>query len=155
MVQKVQRAAAKERPSIVCDVRLSCGTAGDGSEGLWYGRLAIRWPEDCGYETEGDRILVQADSIIECEAMKVSFRGEVQTEPQRTPQGDVPTSIRSPFRRKWLHVYGFFWDCWEHGFGTNAVAMKARYDTPNEPSYKREISVFPLIYADGYWSLCL
>ena len=105
------------------DIRLSCGTAGDGSEGLWYGRLVIRWPEDCGYETEGDRILVQADSILECEAMEVSFRGEVQTEPQRTPQGDVPTSIKSPFRRKWLHVYGFFWDCWEHGFGTNAVAM--------------------------------
>ena len=104
------------------DVRLSCGTEGDDSEGLWYGRLVIHWPEDCGYETEGNRILVQADSIIECEAMEVSFRGEVQTEPQRTPQGDVPTSIQCPFRRKWVHVYGFFWDCWEHGFGTNAVA---------------------------------
>ena len=99
------------------DVRLSCGTAGDGSEGLWYGRLVIRWPEDSRYETEGDRILVQADSIIECEAMEVSFRGEVQTEPRRTPQDDVPTSIKSPFRRKWLHVHGFSGDCWEHGFG--------------------------------------
>lgn len=39
--------------------------------------------------------------------------------------------------------------------GTNRIfILRARYDTPNEPSYKREISVFPLVYADGYWSLC-
>ena len=39
--------------------------------------------------------------------------------------------------------------------GTNGIfILRARYDTPNEPSYKREISVLPLVYADGYWSLC-
>lgn len=51
-----------------------------------------------------------------------------------------------------LSVLDASWD----SVGSNRVfILKARYDTPNEPSYKREISVFPLIYADGYWSLCL
>ena len=44
---------------------------------------------------------------------------------------------------------------WDYVGSNRVFILKARYDTPNEPSYKREISVFPLIYADGYWSLCL
>ena len=107
------------------DVRLSCGTAGDGSEGLWYGRLVIRWPDDCGYETEGNRLRIESDSVIDCDAMEVSFRGEVQTEPQRTPQNDVPTSITSPFRRRWIDVFGISGGCWEHD--TNGVAAIAVY----------------------------
>ncbi len=107
------------------DVRLSCGTAGDGSEGLWYGRLVIRWPDDCGYETERGRLQIESDAVIECEAMEVSFRGEVQTELQRTPQGDIPTTITSPFRRKWINVFGISGGCWEHD--TNGVAAIAVY----------------------------
>ena len=112
------------------DVRLSCGTAGDGSEGLWYGRLVIRWPEGSEQETEGDRIRMESDAVIECEAMEVSFRGEVQTEPTRTP-GDVPTSITSPFRRKWINVFGISGGCWEHD--TNGVAAVAFYTNVAPP----------------------
>ena len=99
------------------DVRLSCGTSGDGSEGLWYGRLVIRWPEGSGQETEGNRIRIESDSVIDCDAIEVSFRGEVQTTPTRTPGGDVPTSITSPFRRRWLYLNGFGGGCWEHSPG--------------------------------------
>ena len=98
------------------DVRLSCGTAGDGSEGLWYGRLAIRWPEGSGQETEENRIRIESDAVIDCDAMEVSFRGEVRTTPTRTP-GDVPTSITSPFRRRWLYLNGLGGGCWEHSPG--------------------------------------
>ena len=97
------------------DVRLSCGTAGDGSEGLWYGRLVIRWPEGSGQETEADRIRIESDAVIECEAMEVSFRGEVQTTQTRSSGDDVPTSITSPFRRKWLYLSEYNDSaCWEH-----------------------------------------
>ena len=112
------------------DVRLSCGTAGDGSEGLWYGRLVIRWPEGSGQETEGDRIRIESDVVIECEAMEVSFRGEVQTTPTRSPD-DVPTSINSPFRRKWINVFGISGGCWEHD--TNGVAAVAFYTNVAPP----------------------
>ncbi len=96
------------------DVRLSCGTLGDGSEGLWYGRLVIRWPEGSGQETEANRIRIESDAVIDCDAMEVSFRGEVQTTPTRTPGGGVPTSITSPFRRRWLYINGLDGGCWEH-----------------------------------------
>ncbi len=99
------------------DVRLSCGTLGDGSEGLWKARMSIRWPSDCGYETEGNRIRIQADEVIDCDAMTVSFRGEVQTTPTRTPGGVVPTSITSPFKRRWLYINGLDGGCWEHSPG--------------------------------------
>ena len=98
------------------DVRLSCGTAWDGSEGLWYGRLVIRWPEGSGQETEENRIRIESDAVIDCDAMEVSFRGEIQTEPTRTPD-DVPTSITSPFRRRWLYLNGLDGGCWEHSPG--------------------------------------
>jgi hypothetical protein len=62
--------------------------------------------------------------------MEVSFRGEVQTEPQRTP-GNVPTSITSPFRRKWINVFGISGGCWEHD--TNGVAAIALYTNVAPP----------------------
>ena len=98
------------------DVCLSCGTAGDGSEGLWYGRLVIRWPEDVGYETDGNRLQIDSGSVIDCDAMEVSFRGEVNTTPQRDGGAEVPTTIYSPFRRRWLQIsaYGDGDRCWEH-----------------------------------------
>ena len=103
------------------DVRLSCGTLGDGSEGLWYGRLVIRWPEGSGQETEANRIRIESDAVIDCDAMEVSFRGEVQTTPTRTPGGDVPTSITSPFRRRWLQISAYGdGGCWEHCPGGEA-----------------------------------
>ena len=43
---------------------------------------------------------------------------------------------------------------WDYAGSNRVFILKARYDTPNEPSYKREISVLPLIYSNGYWSLC-
>ena len=98
------------------DVRLSCGTLGDGSEGLWKARMSIRWPSDCEYETDGNRLQIDADSVIDCDAMEVSFRGEVQTTQTRSSGDDVPTSLTSPFRRRWLQLsaYGEGCGCWEH-----------------------------------------
>ncbi len=65
-------------------VRLSGRTLGDGSEGLWYGRLVFRWPESCGQETEGNRIRLASDIVVECDPMEVSFRGEVETAPRQS-----------------------------------------------------------------------
>ena len=113
------------------DVRLSCGTLGDGSEGLWKTRMSIRWPNDCGYDTEADRIRIDSDTIIECEAMDVAFRGEVRTEQQRGPQSDVPTSINSPFRRKRIEVICYSGVCWEHD--TNGVTAVAVYTNVSPP----------------------
>lgn len=40
--------------------------------------------------------------------------------------------------------------------GTNQMFfVMARFDTPDEPSYRREIDIMPLVFANGYWSLCL
>ena len=40
--------------------------------------------------------------------------------------------------------------------GTNTCyLMRARVDTPNEPSYARSISMFPIVYAGGHWNLCI
>lgn len=40
--------------------------------------------------------------------------------------------------------------------GTNIFyAILARFDRPNEPSYARSIEVLPIVYTDGYWSICL
>ena len=131
------------------DVRLSCGTAGDGSEGLWYGRLVIRWPEGSGRETEGNRIRIEADSVIDCDAMEVSFRGEVQTEPTRTPGGDVPTSITSPFRRRWLYLNLLDGGCWEHnpgGWWAEAIYTNL---APPFAWYVNEIPV-PSATGDGF-----
>jgi hypothetical protein len=89
------------------DVRLSCGTLNDGSEGLLKARMSIRWPSDGGYDTEANRLQIDSDSVIDCDAMDVSFRGEVDTTPRRDGGTEVPTTIDSPFRRRWLHVYGF------------------------------------------------
>lgn len=99
------------------DVRLSCGTLGDGSEGLWKAKMSIGWADDCGYETEGNRIRIQADSVVDCDAMDVSYRGEVDTAPRRGPSDGVPTAIASPFRWRWLRVTGHDGLCWEHSPG--------------------------------------
>ena len=105
------------------DVRLSCGTLGDGSEGLWNARMSIRWPNDCGYETEANRLQIDSDSVIDCDAMDVSYRGEVQTTPTRSSGDDVPTFITSPFRRRWLQISasGDGGGCWEHCPGGEAI----------------------------------
>ncbi|MBR4125915.1 MAG: hypothetical protein IKR13_06895, partial [Victivallales bacterium] len=88
---------------------------------LWKARMSIRWPDDCGYETEGNRIRIQADEVIDCDAMTVSYRGEVQTTPTRSSGDDVPTSIDSPFRRRWLQISAYGdGGCWEHCPGGEA-----------------------------------
>lgn len=39
--------------------------------------------------------------------------------------------------------------------GTNTCFfVMARYDYPNDPSYARSIGMRPLVYSNGYWSLC-
>lgn len=39
--------------------------------------------------------------------------------------------------------------------GTNTCFfVMARYDCPNDPSYARSIGMRPLVYSNGYWSLC-
>lgn len=37
----------------------------------------------------------------------------------------------------------------------NYFCIKVGYDLPNMPDYARSIAAFPLVYADGYWCLCL
>lgn len=40
--------------------------------------------------------------------------------------------------------------------GTNTCYMiNARVDAPNEPSYARSISVFPMVFVNGQWCLCV
>ena len=40
--------------------------------------------------------------------------------------------------------------------GTNSFyTFLSRFDRPNVPSYARSIDVLPIVYADGYWSICL
>ena len=40
--------------------------------------------------------------------------------------------------------------------GTNTCYLiKARVDAPNEPSYARSISVFPMVFVNGQWCICV
>ncbi len=105
------------------DVRLSCGTAGDGSAGLWRAGLAARWSERRGQETEGNRIRLGDETVIDFDETEASFRGEVGTEPRRAPRNDPPASVSLPLRRKWIDLDVTHDPCWEHDAGVfEAVA---------------------------------
>lgn len=113
------------------DVNLSCETAGSDTDGLWYGRIIIRWPEDTRYTIDENRIQIRENLIIECDNMETSFRGEVGATVSRSARLNPSIAIRCNFQRVYIGLIPFSNGCWEHD--TNSISVVAEYANIEPP----------------------
>lgn len=113
------------------DVNLSCETAGSDTDGLWYGRIIIRWPEDTRYTIDENRIQIRENLIIECDTMETSFRGEVGATVSRSARLNPSIAIRCNFQRVYIGLIPFSNGCWEHD--TNSISVVAEYANIEPP----------------------